>query len=79
MERVVGGCRELAAAAPGSTIVVVTHGGVIHAIERHLGVREERLLPNLGGRIVEFGDDGVEVGERFVLVDRPATTARDQI
>ncbi len=71
----------------GATIVVVSHGGVINALERHVG-EEWRRLDNLEGRWFQSdGCDIVPVGERVRLlgwdspsVDRTATerTATDR-
>jgi probable phosphoglycerate mutase len=47
---------------------VVTHGGVIGAVERHLGAPWERT-PNLGGREVHARADGLELADRFLLLD----------
>jgi broad specificity phosphatase PhoE len=58
----------IAATAAGETVLVVTHGGVIGAVERHLDVEWLRI-PNLGGREVHWGADGLELGEALVLVD----------
>jgi broad specificity phosphatase PhoE len=60
----------LGAIAAESTgkVLVVTHGGVIGAVERHLGATWERT-PNLGGRELLVGPDGLELGDRFLLID----------
>lgn len=60
--------RELAGAAPGTRILVVTHGGVIRTLERHLG-GEPEPVPNLGGRWVIAHDDKLNLGERQLLID----------
>ena len=49
-------------------MLIVTHGGVIGAVERHLGAEWERT-PNLGGRELIVAPDGLELGERFLLID----------
>ena len=49
-------------------VVVVTHGGVIYAVERHLGEEFERI-PNLAGRWVSHDADGLSIGDRVLLVD----------
>jgi broad specificity phosphatase PhoE len=48
--------------------LVVTHGGVIGAVERHLGAEHHRT-PNLGGRVVRFNDGRLTLGEQLLLVD----------
>jgi probable phosphoglycerate mutase len=62
-------------------IVVVTHGGVIYAVEGHLGASFERI-PNLGARWVTGQVGGpLVLGERLLLVDPDAVavTTPDQI
>jgi broad specificity phosphatase PhoE len=53
--------REIAVASPGQTILLVTHGGVIRALLRHLGLEENLSLniPNLS--YVKILTDGVEI------------------
>ncbi len=58
----------IAGTAAGQTVLVVTHGGVIGAVERHLEVEWLRI-PNLGGREVLWGADGMELGDVLMLVD----------
>lgn len=56
-------------AAPGGTVLAVTHGGVVRALERRLGL-EAPALPNLGGRWFEVRDGRPPVpGDRVLLVD----------
>lgn len=82
LERVLGAIGRLVAVLDGADeVLVVTHGGVIYAIERHLGATFERI-PNLGARRVTAEADGAFVlGERLVLVDPDAVTVTtpDQI
>lgn len=54
--------------AAGDAVLVVTHGGVIGAVERHLGEPHNRT-PNLGGRIIHVHRGKLEVGEQLLLVD----------
>ena len=58
------------------TVLVVTHGGIIYAVERHLGAAWERL-PNLGARWVHVDGDGLTLGPRTLLLeeDAPVTPA----
>lgn len=56
------------AAAGADPIVVVTHGGVIRTLERHLGAPAEPV-PNLGGRVVDLEPGRLELGERRLLID----------
>jgi broad specificity phosphatase PhoE len=52
----------------GATVLAVTHGGVVHAIERRLGA-EWQTMPNLGGRWLEVDAGDVTLGERVLLLD----------
>jgi probable phosphoglycerate mutase len=69
-------------APDGTTVLVVTHGGLIGTLERHLHAPWVRV-PNLGGRWFhrEDGPAGpaVVLGERDVLVDAETVTVPDQI
>jgi probable phosphoglycerate mutase len=67
-ERARAALRDLAGAAPGTCLLVVTHGGVIRTIERHLG-GEPEPVPNLGGRWLVADDDELSLGERQLLID----------
>jgi len=71
--RALAALREIAAAAPGATVIVVTHGGVIRTVERHHGADPEPV-PNLGGRWLVTADTG-----RFVLGDRQLLIDSDDI
>ena len=52
----------------GAEVLVLTHGGVVYALEADAGMPFERL-PNLGSRrIVHRGRD-LELGERLLLLD----------
>ena len=66
LERVMPALRVLEAA--GAAVLVVTHGGVIGAVERDL--REPRSrTPNLGGRVVDVEDGRLRSGEQLLLVE----------
>jgi len=68
-ERVLAAVVALARTYPDSTVLAVTHGGVIRSLERHLGVDPDPL-PNLGGAWLEVsGDATMAVGPRVLLVD----------
>lgn len=58
----------LALEGAGAAVLVVTHGGVIGAVDRELGETHART-PNLGGRIVEVTAGRLEPGEVVLLVD----------
>jgi probable phosphoglycerate mutase len=66
--RALAAIADIHGAAPGAVILVVTHGGVIGAVERHLGAPWERS-PNLGGREILAGPGGLELADRFLLLD----------
>lgn len=66
LERVLPALQALEPA--GESVLVVTHGGVIGAVERHLGLGHERT-PNLGGRVIEVRSGQLSTGERLLLVD----------
>ena len=53
---------------PGSDVLVVTHGGLIYAVERHLGL-DHQPIANLGARWVELVGERLVAGERLTLVD----------
>jgi len=62
----------------GDVVLVVTHGGVIGTLERHLDAPGVRV-PNLGGRWFHGQDGRVALGDRDVLVDAEIVTVPDQI
>jgi len=66
--RALGALREFADAVRGGTGLVVTHGGVILTIERHLELEPEPVA-NLAGRWLEIAGDRVQAGPRVLLVD----------
>lgn len=81
LDRVLGALdRLLAQLAGADDVVIVTHGGVIYAIERHLGAGFERI-PNLGARWVSAEAGRLALGDRLLLVDPDAVavTTPDQI
>jgi probable phosphoglycerate mutase len=64
----------------GQTVLVVTHGGVVRTLERHLGAVDEGLLPNLGGRyFLSSGGDGLSLGGRVLLLEDAPVTTPEQI
>ncbi|HEX2850013.1 MAG TPA: histidine phosphatase family protein [Acidimicrobiales bacterium] len=78
LARALPALRAIAARHDGETVLVVSHGGVIRTIERHLGVDPGPSTPNLGGRWLTVADDDVTVGDRHVpiapgLVSSPQT------
>ncbi len=77
--RVTAALDELASAHPGATVVVVSHGGVIYALEGLLGA-EHNPISNLGGRWFTRADSGeLSMGERVHLLDPSAETTPTQL
>ncbi len=70
--------RIIASSTESDSIVVVTHGGCIYALESLLG-EEYRRISNLGGRWFELKDDEFYLGERIQLLDPDEETYPDQI
>lgn len=62
-----------AAAVPGGDVLVVTHGGVMYAVERRLGGPGRGRLSNLMGVHVTAATGGFVLGERTMLVDPDET------
>ena len=52
----------------GAEILVVTHGGVVYALETLHGLGFQKL-PNLAGRALIHHGPGITLGERVLLVD----------
>jgi len=78
LERVLTALEAIAAAHDGD-VLVVTHGGVVRVIERHLGGDAEGLIPNLGGLWLERHGDSLRIGDRVVLLDESQVTRPQQI
>lgn len=66
------------AAAHEGDMLVVTHGGVVRALERHLGA-DDGLLPNLGGRWFRHEAGTPQLDARVVLLDEEQVTRPQQI
>jgi len=69
IERATVALRNIASSHPDGNVLVVSHGGVINALERHAG-EAWRQLTNLEARWFEFdaSDAMVPVGERVHLL-----------
>lgn len=79
VERAVAALVRVHDLVPDGEALVVTHGGLVYALERALGAPFVRL-PNLGGRWVEVGPAGPEaLGDRVVLVDPSELTVPNQL
>jgi hypothetical protein len=57
---------------------VVTHAGVVFAVERHLGAEHTRLA-NTEGRWVTVAGDGLRLGDRVVLAEPDDVTVPGQM
>jgi broad specificity phosphatase PhoE len=66
--RIAAAVTRVAAAHPGGVVLVITHGGVVSALERSLGA-DQRGLAHLGGRWIEASGEGLSVGEAVFLFD----------
>ena len=77
VERAVASLTGLAARFPSDRLLVVSHGGLIGAVERHLGLVRETSVPNLGGRWLSIdGSSGSIVGgEAYVPIEPELVTA----
>jgi probable phosphoglycerate mutase len=60
--RISGALMRIGAVFPGATVLVITHGGVIAALERSLGASPRRLA-HLTGRWFSASTDGVRMGD----------------
>lgn len=61
---------------PGSEVLlVVSHGGVIRTIERHLDIDPGASTPNLGGRWFTVADGRLVPGDRFLPIEPGLVTA----
>jgi len=79
LERAIAALVRIHEMVPAGEVLAVTHGGLIYALERHLGATFVRL-PNLGGRWMDVGPEGpTALGERVVLVDPDELTVPTQI
>lgn len=79
IERAIDACVSIAAAHPGAAVLVVTHGGIVRTLERHLEDPDDELLPNLGGRWVEVSGATFRLGDRVLLLDDATATSPEQI
>lgn len=76
--RVRSGLDDLVAAHRGRRIVVVSHGGVIYALEASLGIAHEGIS-NLGGRWFQLVDGELTTTERIHLLEAADETLNDQL
>lgn len=76
LERTLDALHRIADRHRNATVVVATHGGVIHNLEQHLGLDEGRV-PNLSGRVVLRGQSGWVAGAKLTLLDENLVTGGD--
>lgn len=62
---------------PGSTALVVSHGGILRALRVRAGIEDEVMFANLSGQWFEVHDGRLVAGELVALVDseRPTRAA----
>ncbi len=80
-ERIFAALDAIVAELAGATVLAISHGGVIGALEAHLSVRDGRT-PNLHGRVVRIDQaGGLAAGDRLELVPPELTTGggRDRV
>jgi broad specificity phosphatase PhoE len=78
LERVLAALAAIGATHDGD-VLVITHGGVLRVLERHLGSDAEGLIPNLGGRWLAHDGEEPRLGDRVVLLDESQLTTPQQI
>ena len=78
LDRVLAALDTIARAHDGD-VLVITHGGVVRVVERHLGADADGLIPNLGGRWLDHGERGLRLGDRVVLLDESKVTRPQQL
>lgn len=78
LARALEALEEIAGAHAGD-VLVVTHGGVVRTLERHLGGDADGLIPNLGGRWIHHDGDALRLGDRVVLLEEAQVTRPEQI
>jgi len=77
VERVLAALERVFESVPGDDLLVITHGGVINALERHLGLEWQRV-PNLGGRWFAWKGGTLHLGDRVELIDHSIVTTQDR-
>ena len=80
MERVLEALDAIHKASPGGSLLVITHGGVIHSLARSNGLADAPVA-NLAGLTVRVTATGHTVGERLALLDghTVAITQNDEL
>lgn len=76
LDRIEVALTAVARAVPDGEVAVVSHGGVVYAIERRLGGHDRGRMANLEGVVLTVDGSGAMVlGERLLLVDPTHTAA----
>ena len=77
VERVVRALLGLVERFPTDELLVISHGGVIGTLERHLGIERGTSVPNLGGRwlTIDPSAGSIAGGEAFTPVEPELVTA----
>jgi probable phosphoglycerate mutase len=78
LARALGALHRIAGEVPGGDVLVVTHGGLVYAVEEHLGAVFDKLA-NAAGRWVEVGSGRLRLGDRVMLAEPQDTTVPNQI
>ena len=78
LDRAQRALRRIADAAPGGDVLVITHAGVVFAVERHLGLDHTRLA-NVEGRWVTVAREGLRLGDRLLLAEPQDVTVPRQM
>ena len=73
LSRVLDAFDAIHAASPGGSLLVITHGGVIHSLARSHGLADAPVA-NLAGLTVRVTETGHTVGERLALLDGHTVT-----
>jgi broad specificity phosphatase PhoE len=78
LERALRALRRIGREVPGGDVLAVTHGGLIYAVEGHLG-RDMQRIANAEGRYVVVDGDRLKLGERLLLAEPADLTVPGQI
>ena len=78
IERAERALRRIADAVPGGDVLVITHAGVVFAVERHLGLDRTRLA-NVEGRWVTVASEQLWLGDRVLLAEPQDVTVPRQM
>jgi broad specificity phosphatase PhoE len=78
LERAQRALRRIADGVPGGDVLVITHAGVVFAVERHLGLDRTRLA-NVEGRWVTVASEGLRLGDRMLLAEPQDVTVPRQM